>query len=97
MSHSLHVVGFKPPDEKWKKMKQVYDACVKAGVELPISVDKYFGPKVPDSSGVEVELAGFVTNHESVRDYKEDMENGFEVDLSKLPKDVTILRFFVSY
>lgn len=32
MSMSLNVMGFKPPDEKWKQMKAAYEACCAAGV-----------------------------------------------------------------
>lgn len=89
MSMSTHVVGFKPPDEKWKKMKAVYDACIEAGTEVPSSVTDFFNYEPPDPAGVEVEI--------KAREWKDDMCEGYEIDLKSLPKDVTIIRFYNSY
>ncbi len=100
MSSSLHVVGFKPPDDKWRKMKAVYDACKKAGICAPITVTEFFAAEEPDDAGVTVEMATDYSDrnrHASVTEYRANMVNGFDVDLSKLPKDVTIVRFYVSY
>ena len=36
MSMSTHVVGFHPPDEKWKEMKAAWDACMAANVNPPV-------------------------------------------------------------
>ena len=96
MGMSTGVVGFKPPDDKWKAMKAVWDACKAAGVPAPKAVEDYFGEVPPDESGVYVsqralEKAG------AVRNYTEDSQQGFEVLLDKLPKDVTIIRFYNSW
>jgi len=88
MSLSLHVMGFVPPDEKWREMKEVWDACKKANVEVPESVSEFFGGQDPDPSGLEVEVP--------TRDYHGDWESGFEVDLDKIPANVKTLRFIVS-
>ena len=56
MSMSTHVIGFKPPNAKWKKMKKAWDACVAANVGLPLEVDEFFDGSVPDDNGVEVRL-----------------------------------------
>lgn len=90
MSMSTNVIGFKPPDEKWHKMKAVWDACVAAGIEAPKEVCKFFEYVGPDESGVEVELQ----DHDCCTEYLNDSENGFEIDVKKLPKDVTIIRFW---
>jgi hypothetical protein len=47
MGMSTHVVGFKPPDEKWRKMKAVWDACEAAGTDPPAAVSKFFEGDVP--------------------------------------------------
>ena len=56
MSMSTHVIGFKPPDEKWKKMKKVWDTCQEAGIDAPKEVVEFFNDCPPDEAGVEVEI-----------------------------------------
>ncbi|HEC72098.1 MAG: hypothetical protein ACTSW7_00740 [Candidatus Thorarchaeota archaeon] len=90
MSMSTHVVGFKPPDEKWKKMKDIWDACNVAAVPIPDEVNKFFGYSIPDSAGVEAEIEYRAYDDGNGRD-------GFEVDIKKLPEDVTIIRFWNSW
>ena len=92
MSMNTHVVGFKPPDDKWKKMKAVYDACKLAGINPPGDVSDYF-QGAPDDRGVEVEIE----KQPCTKEYSDDMRQGFEVDIKKLPPDVTIIRFYNSY
>lgn len=77
-------------------MKAVYEVCRKAKISLPKEVEDYFGGESPDALGVVVEL------HRGkdvcfVREYRADMQNGFEVYLDHLPKDIRILRFYNSY
>lgn len=93
MSVSTHVVGIKPPDAKWKKMKIVYDACIKAGVDVPEEVDKFFDGHKPDEKGVLIDLK----EGNGVSHYNADMEDGYEIELAKLPKGIKIIRFVNSY
>lgn len=93
MSMNTNIIGFKPPDEKWKKMKAVYDACNSANTALPTEVDDFFNGEHPDSSGVEVRL----DDTACCRGYSEEMRDGFEILLDKVPKDVKIIRFWNSY
>ncbi len=93
MSMNSHVYGIKPADEKWEWMKKVYDSCVSAGIDPPVEVTKFFNYESPDDKGVIVEIEK--TN--AVEKYNEEMREGFEVDLKKLPKDITIIRFVNSY
>ena len=93
MGMSTHVIAFKPPDETWHKMKAVYDACTKAGTSIPPEVSRYFDGSAPDPSGVEVSL----DKSPACKEYRAEMQNGYEVDLTKLPKDVEIIRFVNSY
>lgn len=90
---SLSVIGIKPPDEKWKKMKAVYDACVVAESQLPTDVENFFGGEEPDKKGVIVEIE----KTKAVSKYSDEMIDGFEVDLTKLPPDVKIIRFTANY
>lgn len=93
MSMSTHVIGFKPPDEKWKKMKAVYDACRAASVRPPKDVEDFFCDGSPDDQGVEVDLE----KHSCTKEYSYDMRQGYEIDLKKLPPDVTVIRFYNSH
>ncbi len=93
MSMSYHIVGFRPPDAKWHKMKAAWEACDAAGLRIPAEVAEFFGHEDPDESGVEVEIE----DTESVTEYRAEMREGFEVDVTKLPPDVKIIRFFNSY
>lgn len=103
MSSSMHIVGFRPPNEKWKLMKTVWDACAKAGIEPSKEVLDFFGGDPPDEQGVEIRLqylpkpGGGTMMHECVKEFRDDCCDGFEVDVKKLPKDLTILRIYISY
>jgi len=90
MGMSTHVVGFRPPDEKWRKMKAAWEACSDAGISPPPEVEDFFNGAAPDDAGVEVR----VERTEAVSPYTCESGSGYEVDLTKLPKGVTILRFY---
>lgn len=87
MSMTINVVGFKPPNKKFKQMEAAYNACIAAGVDVPKGVDKFFFGSSPDSAGVEVFLEGT----SCCKDLGGN--SGFEIDITKLPKDVTLIRF----
>ncbi len=91
MSMSTFVNGFRPPDEKWAKMKEAWDACEAAGVDPPEAVSDFFGGEPPDEAGVVVKIDG------AVRKYNSSSSSGYEIDLIKLPKDVRIIRFSNSW
>ncbi len=93
MSMSTHVVGFRPPDERWRQMKAVYDASKAAGIDPPEVVQAFFEYGPPDEAGVVVEL----DIGEVVREWQDDSRAGFEVDVRKLPPDVHVLRFYNSW
>ena len=88
-----YIVGFKPPDDQFKKMKGVYDACVKAGINVPDEVMEFFNDEPPDDSGVAVEL----DKHKAVKEYSAEMQDGFELDLIKLDPNIKLIRFYHSY
>lgn len=91
MSMSTHVVGFRPPDDQWRRMKAVYDSCKTAKVRPPEDVVKFFNYEGPDEAGVEVDLK------DCTKKYTAEMRSGIEVDLTKIPKDLKIIRFVNSY
>lgn len=86
---STHVIGIRPPDEKWEQMKNVYDSCKAAGIPVPAEVDKFFDYQEPDPNGVIVDIPN--------DDWSDDCRSGLEVHLDKLPKDVKIIRFYNSW
>jgi len=100
---SMYITGIKPPDEKWMKMKAIYDSCNDAGVEAPEEVMDFFADEAPDSKGVLVPLAtqydgDLDEHHECVEKWDApEMTYGMELDLSKLPKDIKVLRFSYVY
>ena len=90
---STHAKGFRKPDAKWKKMKALYDACIDADIALPEEVNSYFNYEEPDNTGVIVELRGTTC----CKEYSADSCSGYEIDVTKLPKDITIIRVYNSY
>lgn len=90
MGMSTHVLGIKPPDETWQKMKAVYDACAAAKIPAPQEVLRFFDHQKPDSAGVTVSLE----QHAAVTRWRDDSRQGFEVDLSKLDPAIRVLRFY---
>ena len=89
---STHIVGFRPADDKWAKMKAVWDACEAAGTKIPDEVSEFFDHEGPgDKPGAEVKIDA------AVEEWRNDSREGYELDLSLLPKDVNIIRFYNSY
>jgi hypothetical protein len=93
MGMSTHVQGFRPPDDKWKAMKAIWDACEAAKVPPPAAVAEFFGHTAPDPAGVEVNIE----RTPACRPWSDESRSGFEVDVSKLPPGLTIVRFYNSY
>ena len=94
MSMSSNVVAFRPPDEKWKKMKEIWDLCKETGVPVPEQVSYFFNYEEPDGQGVSVSLE---TLHGCLVEYKTEYSEGYEVHLDKLPPNVKIIRFYNSW
>lgn len=89
MSMSTHVVGFRPPDKLWLQMKEVWDACVAANILHPPEVESFFDGEPPDPSGVHVEI--------DATEWRDDMREGYEVDVRSLPEHVYVIRFYNSW
>lgn len=92
----LHIVGFKPPDEKWRQMKAIYDACTAAKVDPPPVVEKFFYGYAPDAQGVLVEEKK-LKECGALSKWSGNMSDGYEIDVKKLPPDVTVIRVYNSY
>jgi hypothetical protein len=93
MGMSTRVEGFRPPDALWEQMEAIWEACTRAGVPVPDEVAAFFEDGKPDPTGVEVDLGA----SGAVRPWRDDYREGFEVDVRKLPRDVTVLRFYNSW
>lgn len=90
MSMSTHIVGFRPPDSKWKRMKAVWDACDQAGVPVPDEVTQFFNGEPPDINGIEVDLKC----SEACCEGGDRDRVGYTIDLEKLPPNITKIRFY---
>lgn len=86
MGMGSHAVGIVPPDQRWKEMKEIWDACKKAKLEPPQEVLNFFDHQDPDPAGVAVSIPW-----EEWDDG--DMSAGIEVEVAKIPKHVKIIRF----
>jgi len=93
MGMSSRVEGIKAPGERWAEMKRVWDTCMAARVDPPKAVWDYFDGKTPDPAGVIINLV----RDDAVKVYTDDNSSGFVVELSRLPKDLTHLRFLNSW
>jgi hypothetical protein len=82
------VVGFRPPDETYSRMKVSYDCHCELDRDPPHQVRDYFGLMGwPDEAGAEAPRG------DGLREWEGCMSAGYEIDLDKLPKDVKIIRF----
>ena len=93
MGISYYVLGIKPSDEKFAAMKAVWDACIKAKINIPKDVLEFFGDSEPNEKGVTTYLdnQGPYVTIDGEDDYR------LTVDLRKLPDDIKILQFVVSW
>jgi hypothetical protein len=89
MSISTTVIGFVPPDDKWRTMKAIWDSCKQAGIDAPEAVTDFFDDQEPDAAGVEIELP--------LEEWRNDYAEGYELDVSKIPAHVKTIRFFNSW
>jgi hypothetical protein len=96
MGMSTYAMGFRDPDETWKKHKAVWDACRDAGIDPPEETRTFFDDEPPDEAGIKVQLgphAGKVARHWDVGDGAE----GLEITIADLPKNITKIRFVNSW
>ena len=98
MSMSTHVIGIVPVDAKFRKMWDLRETCIEAGVSLPKEVSEFFrGPdgydKECDESGMHMEIEKLPC----VKEHNAESEQGYEIDIRELPEDVKIIRVYNSY
>lgn len=95
MGMSTSVIGIKPADKKFKKMYDIYANCEEMGIEIPKEVDEFFNNEEPDEKGVCMDLSS--ENYSCCKEYSDEMQEGYEVYVKELPKDIKIIRFVNSY
>jgi len=88
---STHAVGFRPPDERWKKMKEIWDVCTEARITVPVAVWEFFGHEKPEDAGLEVDLGS------ARKDFDDGSRVGYDIILSKLPDSIDRIRFYNSW
>jgi hypothetical protein len=101
MGMSTHIKAFIPDtDPEFQRHKIVAEICMEHKVSLPAETSNYFNVRHNPSPGMfDEKLSVELTNGIHYTEYNDshDAEAGFEVDLTKLPKGVTKLRFYNSW
>ena len=92
MSTSYDVIGMKVQDEKWEKMKNVWNTCRVAGIDVPEEVETFFDWNNPNEMhGMQVDISNAISQP-SLEEYV-----AWDVDIDKLPPDIKVVRFRISY
>lgn len=92
MGMSTHCVGFRPADKKWNSMKKIWEQCEENEVPIPDKVLEFFDHESPeDRPGMEIELG------EASQRWGADMRDGYEIDVTKLPEGIRLIRVYNSY
>lgn len=89
----MYIKGIHPPDDEYQQMKAVYDACSAAKIPVPDRVMEFFDWQAPNPNGTMVDL----DLSPAISEWRENEREGFEVELAKLPKNITHLRFYLSW
>ena len=92
MGMSTNVIGFREPDETWRKMKEVYDACKIANVDIPNEVDNFFNGEPPSDVGVEVDIDIICEPYAP-----HEVAEGFKIEIARIPDNVTHICFWNSW
>jgi hypothetical protein len=84
-----HVIGFVPPDDKWKQMKAVWDNCKALGIDPPTEVEGLFCGNEPSEHGMSIKIPHSI--------WSDDRRDGIEVNMKDIPPHVKVLRFIQTY
>lgn len=88
---TLYVKGLKSSTEESRQLLAVWDACIVAGIDPPEEVVDFFGDEYPEDTGA-MEVVDLDAEKSTT-----DMSNHLTVDLSRIPKGVTKVRFTVNW
>lgn len=93
MSVSYNIKGLMPVTDDYKKRLEIYKSCIELKISPPEEIRKYFEyDSEPCEDGIVVYLKEGVVSESA--DYTSFY---YDVDLLQIPRDVTKLRFEVSY
>ncbi len=96
----MRIMGVKPPDEKYKKMKAVFDACVEAGLAIDVMPEEVYDffegypPREHKGVCVDLEKAECCKPFQVADSDFDQWAVGFEVEVAKIPKNVKLIRFY---
>ncbi len=100
MGHHTVVYAIRPPDaaeaDRFLKMKAVWDACNSAGVSVPAEVrDFIYDSQEPEEEAILLSIGSL---GRELRLYSRVcdgiiIDEGYEVDLDKLPAGTKVIRF----
>lgn len=91
MSLYTYAQGLKPKTDEYNKKLQVYNLCVELNIPVPHEIELFFHGEVCED-GIVCDLP-----KGSVKKYRNNMRELLEVDLTKIPPDVTKIRFCNSW
>ena len=91
----LYIVAYLKPDEKWKKLRDVYKACVAAGISPPAKVLEGYDP-INDTSKeplvVTSDIGPYVYHNKATANGH--IIHEVTIDVAAIPKDVLRLKVF---
>lgn len=103
MSMSTYIKAFIPDtDLEFQRHKQVFLVCLNMEVSLPHETAEYFDyfDGVPiDNSPLDDKLEFDIRKSAALSKWNDEHDNaeGYEIDLTKLPKGITKIRFYNSW
>lgn len=90
MSTKVTVHGFTADGEKWNQMKLIYDLCLTNNIKAPDEVTDYFYDPNNKKDRIDISAAIYHSPNGNPN------EDTYVLDLKKLDRQVTHVRFSVS-
>jgi hypothetical protein len=95
---STHIVAFIPDtDPEYQKHKKVLLACMEAEVDLPPQTAEYFRYQQPEECALEEKLEFRLVEGVHYHKWGAEMQEGFEIIVSEIPKGVHKIRVYNSW
>lgn len=92
MSTNTYIQGLKPKTGEYQIRLDVFTSCKKINIEPPKEIKDFFYNGEICEEGIVTELP-----KEAVREYTDEYREFLEVDLTKIPDDISRIRFVNSY
>ena len=93
MSMSTRIMGIKPTDERFAAMLNIINSCKAQNIKVPKEVNEFFNGEEPNKLGVSVDLMDL----DCCLLINSSGRVGFSIDITKLPKDISIIQFTNCY